>query len=70
MQTLQESRDSITSIAVHPLQPEIVVGSVDGTVRTYDLRMGKRTEDVIAGKSNERYSKAESFGETDHDSRI
>jgi hypothetical protein len=26
-----------------------VVGSVDGTVRTYDVRMGKMVEDVIAG---------------------
>lgn len=31
---------------------EVVVGSVDGTVRTYDLRMGKKVEDVIAGWSS------------------
>jgi hypothetical protein len=30
---------------------QVVVGSVDGTVRTYDVRMGKMVEDVIAGES-------------------
>jgi mitogen-activated protein kinase organizer 1 len=50
IQTLQESRDSVTSIDTSPGGVEVVVGSVDGTVRTYDLRMGKKVEDVIAGE--------------------
>lgn len=50
IQTLQDARDSVTSLAIHPGLPEIVVGCVDGTVRTYDLRTGKKTEDVIAGE--------------------
>ena len=51
IQTLQESRDSVTTLASGPGGAEIVVGSVDGTVRSYDLRMGKKIEDVIAGES-------------------
>jgi mitogen-activated protein kinase organizer 1 len=51
MQTLQEARDSITSIAIPSSIPEIVVGCVDGNVRTYDLRMGKQIEDTIGGES-------------------
>jgi mitogen-activated protein kinase organizer 1 len=59
IQTLQEGRDSVTSIEVPPLSStegggglgQVVVGSVDGTVRTYDVRMGKMVEDVIAGES-------------------
>lgn len=47
MQTFQEARDSITSIAIPASIPEILVGSVDGNVRTYDLRMGKKIEDTI-----------------------
>ena len=41
----------MTSIDMSPGGADVVVGSVDGTVRTYDLRMGKKVEDVIAGES-------------------
>jgi WD40 repeat protein len=52
IQTLQEGRDSVTSIECSEGNVgEVVVGYVDGTVRTYDLRMGKKVEDVIAGES-------------------
>ncbi len=45
-----KKRDSITSIAIPASIPEILVGSVDGNVRTYDLRMGKKIEDTIGGE--------------------
>lgn len=38
IQVLKHCRDSVTSLAVYG--PAIVVGSVDGCVRTYDLRGG------------------------------
>jgi mitogen-activated protein kinase organizer 1 len=46
--TLSEAKDSISCIAV--AGPEIFVGSVDGRVRVYDIRLGKITIDVIGGK--------------------
>lgn len=52
VQTLSEAKDSITSVAV-PSQggeaggAEVIVGSVDGRVRTYDVRMGRLTTDVF-----------------------
>ncbi|KAH7152438.1 WD40-repeat-containing domain protein [Dactylonectria estremocensis] len=45
IQVLAEARDAVTSIAVRG--PEVVVGSVDGRVRSYDIRMGRCTTDVI-----------------------
>jgi mitogen-activated protein kinase organizer 1 len=44
--TLSEAKDSISSITV--LGPEILAGSVDGRLRTYDIRQGKIATDVIA----------------------
>ncbi|OTA61200.1 WD40 repeat-like protein [Hypoxylon sp. EC38] len=45
IQVLTEARDSISAVAVRG--PEIVSGSVDGRVRTYDVRMGRCVTDVI-----------------------
>ncbi|KAJ9096623.1 hypothetical protein QFC20_006385 [Naganishia adeliensis] len=50
IQTLQEARDSITSISIPPSSAdgaEIVTGCVDGVVRSYDVRMGKLVSDTI-----------------------
>lgn len=52
IQTLQEARDSITSIAIPPASAgcaEIITGCVDGVVRSYDVRMGKLVGDTIGG---------------------
>ena len=46
--TLDEARDSITSIDVHSDGFAIVTGSVDGCVRTYDLRQGELSEDNLS----------------------
>ena len=45
IQVLDEARDAITCLAIHG--PEVVAGSVDGRVRSYDVRMGRCTTDVI-----------------------
>ncbi|KAH7033202.1 WD40-repeat-containing domain protein [Microdochium trichocladiopsis] len=45
VQVLSEAKDAITSVAVRG--SEIVTGSVDGRVRSYDVRMGRCTTDVI-----------------------
>ena len=45
IQILDDAKDSITSIDVST--DEIVVGSVDGRVRLYDLRLGKLHEDYL-----------------------
>lgn len=45
IQVLEEGRDSISDILVRGY--EIVAGSVDGRVRSYDIRWGKCTVDVI-----------------------
>lgn len=45
IQVLDEARDAITCLAVRG--PEVLTGSVDGRVRTYDVRMGQCTTDVI-----------------------
>lgn len=45
IQTLEESTDSVTSVAVSG--HEIVTGSVDGRLRVYDLRKGVVSVDVI-----------------------
>lgn len=47
IQTLQDARDSITSIATPVGLAEVLVGCVDGCVRAYDLRAGKMVEDTI-----------------------
>lgn len=43
--TLDDAKDSITDVAVH--DAEIVAASVDGRVRSYDLRTGMCQADVI-----------------------
>lgn len=45
IQVLEEARDAITSLAVQG--PEVVAASVDGRVRSYDVRMGRCATDVI-----------------------
>jgi mitogen-activated protein kinase organizer 1 len=45
IQTLEEAGDSVSSIDV--AGHEIVVGSVDGKVRNYDIRMGRCFVDII-----------------------
>ncbi|OTB05746.1 hypothetical protein M426DRAFT_10195 [Hypoxylon sp. CI-4A] len=45
VQVLSEARDSITAVAVRG--SEIVSASVDGRVRTYDVRMGRCVTDVL-----------------------
>ncbi|GAB0133388.1 hypothetical protein EsDP_00001799 [Epichloe bromicola] len=45
IQVLSEARDAITCLVVRG--PEVVTGSVDGRVRSYDVRMGKCTTDVM-----------------------
>ncbi|KAK8047811.1 hypothetical protein PG996_015875 [Apiospora saccharicola] len=46
VQVLAEAKDAVTSVVV--LGPEIVTGSVDGRVRSYDVRMGKCVADNLA----------------------
>jgi mitogen-activated protein kinase organizer 1 len=45
VQVLTEARDSVSAVVVRGA--DIVTGSVDGKVRTYDVRMGKCITDVI-----------------------
>ncbi|ORY28776.1 WD40-repeat-containing domain protein [Naematelia encephala] len=47
IQTLKESTNSITSLSIPSDLPEIISGSLDGHLRTHDLRMGKMTEDLV-----------------------
>lgn len=45
VQVLAGAKDAISAIAAHG--PEIVAGSVDGRVRTYDVRAGRCVTDVV-----------------------
>lgn len=45
IQELKEARDAIQCLSVGPT--EIISGSVDGHVRTYDLRMGELRSDYL-----------------------
>ncbi|KAI0897899.1 WD40 repeat-like protein [Annulohypoxylon nitens] len=45
IQVLSEARDSVSAVVVR--RAEVVTGSVDGRVRTYDVRMGRCVTDVI-----------------------
>ncbi|CAK7207689.1 hypothetical protein SEUCBS139899_010500 [Sporothrix eucalyptigena] len=47
IQSFTEARDAISALAVRG--PEILAASVDGRVRTYDVRTGRMTTDVISG---------------------
>lgn len=45
LMVMQEAKDSVTSLVV--TGAEILAGSVDGQLRTYDLRMGSCYVDVV-----------------------
>ena len=45
IQVLDDAKDAIQTVHVGPAQ--IVTGSVDGRVRTYDIRMGELRTDFI-----------------------
>lgn len=45
LMTLSDAKDSVSSVDV--LAHEVVVGCVDGRVRSYDLRMGQTDVDVL-----------------------
>lgn len=45
IQVLDEARDAVTAVVVRG--PEVITGSVDGRVRSYDVRMGRCTTDVL-----------------------
>jgi WD40 repeat protein len=49
IQIFQDAKDSITSIIVSG--SEFITGSVDGYVRSYDIRMGQMMEDYFEGCS-------------------
>ncbi|KIH88398.1 mitogen-activated protein kinase organizer 1 [Sporothrix brasiliensis 5110] len=49
IQALSEARDAISALVVRGAQ--IVAASVDGRVRTYDVRTGRQTTDVISGSA-------------------
>jgi mitogen-activated protein kinase organizer 1 len=48
IQSLEEAKDAIQTLYVG--SNEIVSGSVDGHVRTYDLRKGQLTSDYLGRK--------------------
>lgn len=45
IQVLEDAKDSVTSVFIKNF--EIITGSVDGRLRTYDLRAGQLSTDVI-----------------------
>lgn len=47
MQILEEAKDGISALVVR--DAEIIAGSVDGRLRSYDVRMGRVVVDVQAG---------------------
>lgn len=49
LQILEEARDGISSVTVDEARSQILSGSVDGRVRSYDVRMGKCVTDVQPG---------------------
>lgn len=49
IQVLEESRDAVQTL--HVGNGIIMAGSVDGHVRTYDLRMGELRSDYIGRES-------------------
>lgn len=46
IQTLKEATSTITSLIL-PTSPQIITGSSDGYIRTYDLRFGLLTDDLV-----------------------
>lgn len=49
LMVLDEAKDGVSSIVVPGNGYEVVAGSVDGRVRSYDVRMGRVTLDVMPG---------------------
>jgi WD40 repeat protein len=49
LMVLEEAKDGISSLVAQEGASEIIAGSVDGRVRSYDLRMGRVTVDVAPG---------------------
>ncbi|WRT69100.1 uncharacterized protein IL334_006084 [Kwoniella shivajii] len=47
LQTLKEATSTVTSLILPNGSPQIITGSADGFIRTYDLRFGLLTEDLI-----------------------
>lgn len=45
IQVLEDAKDSVTSVQIKNF--EIITGSVDGRLRTYDLRAGQLSTDVV-----------------------
>ncbi|QDZ20506.1 WD40 repeat domain-containing protein [Chloropicon primus] len=50
IQVLRDFRDSVTSLAASGY--DVIAGSVDGTVRSYDVRTGKAVTDTFSGASS------------------
>ncbi len=49
LMVLDEAKDGVTSVVVAGSHHEIVAGSVDGRIRSYDVRAGKIITDVMPG---------------------
>jgi mitogen-activated protein kinase organizer 1 len=49
IQVLEDAKDSVTSVQIKNF--EIITGSVDGRLRTYDLRAGHLSTDVVGRAS-------------------
>lgn len=49
VQVLGEAKDGVTSLVTPVAGAEVIAGSVDGRVRTYDVRMGRLVTDVFPG---------------------
>lgn len=48
IQILEDAKDSISSVYISSY--EIITGSIDEHVRTYDIRAGRLRTDAIGGK--------------------
>ena len=57
LMVMQEAKDSVTSLVV--TGAEILAGSVDGRLRTYDLRMGSCYIDVVGREYKTSWSATE-----------
>ncbi len=49
LMVMEEARDGVSDLSIPESGYEIVAGSVDGRVRSYDIRMGSVTSDVMPG---------------------
>jgi len=49
LMTFEDAKDGLSSVSVPENKYELVTGSVDGRVRSYDVRMGRVTTDVMPG---------------------